>query len=514
MNADAGSIRVFGAEKSFEIGQEAMAEAVDLNTAAKIFSLDLPEHGPYRIDYTRNGQYLALCGARGHLSIIRWKDFRLVSETYFARDSDYVHAVKFAMNESMLCVAQREGVYVYNARCVETHVLRRSMPFKLALEYLPYHFLLCGIGQRGKLTYLDVSMGKKVCTKDTALGRCDVLAQNPRNAVLHAGHANGCVTLWTPTNERSVARMLCHKHAVRSLAVDNAGRTMATADAAGYVKVWDLRMFAEAMTAYKANAACANLDFSHKGLLAFSTGRTAVVWNLRSDYRPCKARGAAELRPRHRRLYLQHTMDRRLVSALKFCPYEDALGIGTDRGFASMVVPGAGEPNYDLFEADPFESVKARKHRVVHQLLDKLQPDMIQLEPGFIAETARFRREVVTKNRAATAKADKKWGRKAQTKGKNGYRGVMRKRYSKYHHMKDLHVRQKRLRQLLNARKKAKSSARKEHALAQRAKVAKHLTRERTATPDALQRFKAKREVSNHTAFKSAWRKRAKKIHF
>merc|ERR1719204_2372743 len=105
---------MLGAEKSFEISMETIADSVNLQTAKKIFALEL-DHGAYHIDYTRNGQYLALCGERGHLSIIRWQDFRVISEEHLAPDSDWIHDVVFAANESMLCVAHREGVHVYDA---------------------------------------------------------------------------------------------------------------------------------------------------------------------------------------------------------------------------------------------------------------------------------------------------------------------------------------------------------------------------------------------------------------
>ena len=214
MNERVGGIIPDKTEKTFEIDQNVIGESVNLNTAKKIFSLDLDEYGPYLIDYTRNGQYLALCGANGHLSILRWQDFRLISEEYFNKNSDYIYDIKFAMNESMLCCAQREAVYVYNTKCTETHVLKRSMLMPLALEYLPYHFLLCSIGFQGKLVYFDISMGKKINTHHTKLGQCDMIKKNPRNAIIHLGHNNGTVTLWTPTNQQPVARVLCHKFSI------------------------------------------------------------------------------------------------------------------------------------------------------------------------------------------------------------------------------------------------------------------------------------------------------------
>merc|ERR1712048_723789 len=131
----------------------------------------------------------------------------------------------------------------------------------------------------------------------------------------------------------------------------------------------------------------------------------------------------------------------------------DVLGIGTSKGFSSIVVPGAGEPNYDLFEADPFETRKGRNNKIVHQLLDKLQPDMIQMDPSFIADTPSIRRQ--REQRFEDKEKDQKWARKSVTRNvKQGYRGVLKKRYSKYHHMKDLHLRQEKMIKLLNLRKK------------------------------------------------------------
>ncbi|KAG8740122.1 Small subunit (SSU) processome component, partial [Ceratobasidium sp. 428] len=46
------------------------------------------------------------------------------------------------------------------------------------------------------------------------------------------------------------------------------------------------------------------------------------------------------------------------------------------------------EANIDSFEDGVFENVKARREREVRGLLDKLQPDMITLDPEFIGQLA------------------------------------------------------------------------------------------------------------------------------
>lgn len=45
----------------------------------------------------------------------------------------------------------------------------------------------------------------------TRLGPCGVMAQNPWNAVLHLGHANGTVTCWTPNLSTPAVRLLAHR---------------------------------------------------------------------------------------------------------------------------------------------------------------------------------------------------------------------------------------------------------------------------------------------------------------
>ncbi len=75
----------------------------------------------------------------------------------------------------------------------------------------------------GFLQYLDVSVGKEVSAICTKTGRLDVMAQNPHNAVIHLGHPNGTISLWSPNQKEPLAKMLCHRGAVRSLTVDKTG---------------------------------------------------------------------------------------------------------------------------------------------------------------------------------------------------------------------------------------------------------------------------------------------------
>ena len=72
-------------------------------------------------------------------------------------------------------------------------------------------------------------------------------------------------------------------------------------------------------------------------------------------------------------LYLTHPIPHRPLTSVRFCPFQDILTIGHSTGLSSILVPGAGEPNFDSSEADPFENKKARREREVKGLLDKVR---------------------------------------------------------------------------------------------------------------------------------------------
>jgi U3 small nucleolar RNA-associated protein 7 len=76
------------------------------------------------------------------------------------------------------------------------------------------------------------------------------------------------------------------------------------------------------------------------------------------------------------------------IESLSFCPFDDVLGVGHSSGFTSLLVPGAGEPNYDTLEADPYENKNMRREREVAMLMDKLQPTLINQDPDFVGKLA------------------------------------------------------------------------------------------------------------------------------
>jgi U3 small nucleolar RNA-associated protein 7 len=97
------------------------------------------------------------------------------------------------------------------------------------------------------------------------------MAQNPYNPVMHLGHGNGTVTLWSPSMTTPLVKMLCHKGPVQALAVDRGGNYMATSGLDGQLKIWDIRKY-QVVQEYYSPTPAASLSISQMGLLAVGWG--------------------------------------------------------------------------------------------------------------------------------------------------------------------------------------------------------------------------------------------------
>lgn len=230
----------------------------------------------------------------------------------------------------------------------------------------------------GHLKYTDTSTGQIVAEIPTKLGRPTALTQNPQNAILHTGHQNGTVTLWSPNSHSPLVKALVHRGPVRSIAIDRLGRYMVSTGQDQKMNVWDIRMYKE-VHSYSCYQPGASVAISDRGLTAVGWGTQVSVWRGLFD-------AAVADQGKVKSPYMSWGGDGKRIENMRWCPYEDVLGVTHDQGFASLLVPGAGEPNFDSLEANPYENTKQRQEAEVQALLNKLQPDMISLDPNVIGK--------------------------------------------------------------------------------------------------------------------------------
>ncbi|TPX33220.1 hypothetical protein SmJEL517_g03820 [Synchytrium microbalum] len=405
----AGFVVAEGMERTWRFKQHEIEKSVDVSTSNKMFDLDLPTFGPYCLDYTRNGRWgqslveqkhgatpkhicklrnVLIGGKKGHIATFNWRTGKLGCEIQV---KETIRDVKWLHNETMFAVAQKKYVYIYDNTGLEVHCLRKHLEVN-RLEFLPYHFLLASVGNAGYLKYQDTSTGNLVAELRTGLGRCDVMAQNPYNAIMQLGHTNGTVTLWSPNMTTPLVKMLCHKGPVSALAVDRNGLYMASAGLDGQLKIWDIRTF-KPLQSYYTPTPASSLAISELGLLAVGFGPHVHVWKdafLEKQSSP----------------YMTHLIPGSSVQDVHFCPYEDILGVGHAGGISSLAIPGSGEPNFDSLEANPYQNKKQRRETEVHSLLDKIQPEMIAMNPEFVGTLDRAPREVIAGERKVEYEAN------------------------------------------------------------------------------------------------------------
>lgn len=275
--------------------------------------------------------------------------------------------------------------YIYDAKGVELHCMRRhERPFRL--DFLPYHFLLTTIGHSGWIKWHDISTGQYVSGHSTGFGPSRVLTHNPVNAVSFVGHSNGVVSLWSPAAGKALVSVFAHKSPVSDVAVDAEGRYMVTSGLDGFVKVWDLRKYS-CLHALRPDHPALSVDISHRGLIALAVGRQVQVLKdafvgssfttyMQHEVVPSRASQSCGDHIAARMNSLRSSV---AVQSVKFRPFEDILGIGHSHGVSAIVVPGAGEPNFDSFENNPFSNPKQRRESEIQSLISKLSHDMIGL---------------------------------------------------------------------------------------------------------------------------------------
>ena len=163
------------------------------------------------------------------------------------------------------------------------------------------------------MSWLDISVGQIVSQFNTKNGRLAVMKKNPSNAVVHLGHSNGTVSLWSPNVPEPLVKFLSHHTAVRALDIDASGRYMATTGNDRRVKIWDLRKY-QTVQELDVFQSPVSMDFSQRGLLAIGMDKNVQIY---------KDIGQAQAP----QLYMQHYVKNGLRQ-VEFCPFEDVVGCG------------------------------------------------------------------------------------------------------------------------------------------------------------------------------------------
>ncbi len=140
--------------------------------------------------------------------------------------------------------------------------------------------------------------------------------------------------------------------------------------------VWDIRMFRE-VNKYFLRQPGSSVAVSDRGLAAVGWATQTSIWKGLFDR-------ASSDQEKVQSPYMSWGGEGKRIERVKWCPFEDILGISHDEGFSSIIVPGAGEPNFDALEINPYENTKQRQEGEVKALLNKLQPEMISLHPDYV----------------------------------------------------------------------------------------------------------------------------------
>jgi U3 small nucleolar RNA-associated protein 7 len=364
-------------ERTYKVRQDEIRRAVGVEQAKKgvEFKLDM---GPYTADYTRTGRSLLLAGRKGHIATCEWRAGKLGCELHL---NETIRDAKWLHNDQYFAVAQKKHTYIYDHAGVEIHCLRKYVE-ATHLEFLPYHFLLAGIENSGFLRYTDTSTGQIVAEHPTRKGPPTAMAQNPYNAILHVGHQNGTVSMWSPNSTTPLVKIQAHAGPVRAAAIDRSGHYMLSGGQDLRLKLWDVRALKE-VHSYNTFHPASSISISDRGLAAVAAGTAVTIWkdilNTSTTSSLSKIQSP----------YLNWGNNGRRIERVNFCPFEDILGISHNAGFTSIIVPGAGEPNFDALEMNPYETTKQRQEAEVRSLLNKLQPETIALDPNFIGQLDR-----------------------------------------------------------------------------------------------------------------------------
>lgn len=188
------------------------------------------------------------------------------------------------------------------------------------------------------------------------------MAQNPANAIIHLGHSSGIytpiiswfssitlilcliqkgvVTLWSPNVKEPLVKVLCHKSALKSIAINQTGNYMITSGLDHFLNIWDLRNTYKQLKSVKLDAGASYLAFSQKNLIAAGLRNEVVI--LKHDLLSVDkdfSDDTYDILDKDS-IYMKHRFKNSAIQNFQFCPFEDVLGVGHGTGITSLLIPG------------------------------------------------------------------------------------------------------------------------------------------------------------------------------
>eukprot|EP00792_Barthelona_sp_PAP020_P004938 TRINITY_DN241_c0_g1_i1.p1 TRINITY_DN241_c0_g1~~TRINITY_DN241_c0_g1_i1.p1 ORF type:complete len:496 (-),score=97.99 TRINITY_DN241_c0_g1_i1:131-1588(-) len=355
-------------EKTYRISQSNIRKHVDKRTQKKLFRYNL-SFGPYHLDFSLNGQQMLLSGEKGHVSLYNWHKNEKLCEFQTKKT---ISKCKILGDTDLfgLCLPNDE-VRIYDGVGREIHRLSHHKN-PIDINYLPYHYLLNTISLSGHILWQDISTGEIAasypCASRVNRSSLRCLANSPKTAVSYVGHSNGTVSLWSPRIGNPEIQLKAHNGPISNIAVSNNGFNFITVAVDGRISLWDERNF-KSISSWNLKVPPSSIDLSQKNCLAVASGSKVSIYNNIFSSEVYKKQGAG--------VYMTERFSGDSIMDVRFCPYEDFLGLGMRKGVCSMIVPGSAESNYDTFEHNLYESKRQKREGRVKRILDKIPADMI-----------------------------------------------------------------------------------------------------------------------------------------
>ncbi|KAF7455904.1 BING4CT (NUC141) domain-containing protein [Cryptosporidium felis] len=465
-----GFLETEGLEKSYSITQDELSNNISIGAINKRFSLDL-SYGPYSVNYSKNGNHLLMGGRKGYISMLDISNGTPSIALELPLEKEQINDVHFLHDHTLFAVAQRKYIYIYDAEGIEIHCIRDHVMSPYKLDFLPYHFLLCSIGEFGELKYQDVSTGQVSAVHRTGRGPCHIMKHNGSNGVIHLGHNDGVVSLWTPNVSTPVMEVFAQKGGVSSL--DIANNYLVTAGNDNSWKVWDIRKYSEYTPLHNYNSfgsSVRSISISGTGLVGVGFGGHIQIWK------------DIFLKSKQKMPYITHNHPGVRTWSVEFQPWNDVLCIGHTHGVETIIVPGAGYANFDSRECNIFETSKQRKNREVRMLLEKLPASTITLYPDIIGRINKAPRVVETPQENENKLTNSK-KRKNKKRGRSKITNVLKNKQIAYTNM----IRNK-AKQIASRKGKEKTNSKSGETISSKGKSQ---DLEKISTRNALDRFKS-----------------------